>query len=561
MHMESIGSQLRTLWIVVGLVTSAIVPVLCEPWTQLSVKNTTLLGPQLTPDVTNVSRDGGYSALINDNIVWLYDDTECMGYTGNQLSFISNTAAVADPNQNISTVKDFGVVMVGSDSHGRKEYAILANDTVGTGGWIPFQPDELQFNNKMKGQERVAIWPGTSPTPISTTQAFMYAPLVYVDYQPQDPSKEYQARGMTLVTITVLSSGPIAAREGDLIIPGTEVAFGGFATLLGFTSTTDPSSGNDTRDVYLLGAANNGLQVARVGLDNVETYTDYSYFDPQSLQFSETSPDPNISDYTQIYLPGTFTSGSVFYSKETHEIASSILLITAGPYFSTYLMIYLNRMADSTFYVRFLDLNQPLAPDPVWIQGGKGGEGIVQEDAEALVKYAWSPQQTLYSSPPGKGGFNYAGTAHPEYFNRQYFAESLYSQSTPSDQRQNAWYGSTILSEDEAGGDGRHLLISWTSQLQGGTDNGIYQIWLAKVEFDSIPGKSTGTPLSAPSASGGTTSGGQQPSKTPENMIPNSGSRIATVFGYHGWEDSCIFDAFSHMLLSVIVASGLALLL
>ena len=185
----------------------------------------------------------------------------------------------------------------------------------------------------------------------------------------------------------------------------------------------------------------------------------------------------------------------------------------------------------------------------------------MQEDAEALVKYAWSPQQTLYSSPTGKGGFNYAGTAHPEYFNRQYFAESLYSQSTPSDQRQNAWYGSTILSEDEADGDGRHLLLSWTSQLQGGMDNGIYQIWLAKVEFDSIPGASTGTPLSTPSASAATTSGVQQPSKTPENMIPNSGSRIATTFRYHACDDSCIWDAFRQIWLSVIVVSGFALLL
>ena len=165
---------------------------------------------------------------------------------------------------------------------------------------------------------------------------------------------------MTLVTIKAPSSGPIAAREGGLIIPGTEVAFGGFATLLGFTSTTDSPSGNDTRDVYLLGAASNGLQVARVALDNVGIYTDYSYFDPQNLQFCETSPDPNISDYTQIYLPGTFTSGGVFYSKEMREMTLGTLLIKTGPYFFTYLMVYFNRMADSTFYVRFLDLNQPL---------------------------------------------------------------------------------------------------------------------------------------------------------------------------------------------------------
>ena len=128
-----------------------------EPWTQIIVKDVTYLGPQLTPDVTNVSRDGGYSALINGNIVWLYDDTEYLGYAGNQLSFVSNTAAYSNPNQNISTVEDFGVVMVGEDQYGRKEYAILANDTVGTGGWIPFMADELDFNNAHTGHERIAI--------------------------------------------------------------------------------------------------------------------------------------------------------------------------------------------------------------------------------------------------------------------------------------------------------------------------------------------------------------------------------------------------------------------
>lgn len=290
--------------------------------------------------------------MVNGNIVWLYDDTECMSHAGDLLSFVSNTAAISQPVQNVSAVEDFGVVMVGEDSYGRKEYAILANDTVGTGGWIPFQPDELQFNTRMKGQERVAICncpepflflqrsssdcgferilasdniltglliktvgPGTSPTPISISQAFLYAPLVYVDYQPQDPSKEYQARGMTLVTITAPSSGPVATRQGDLVIPGTQVAFGGFATLLGFTSTADVSNGSETRDVYLLGAANNGLQVARVGLDNVEAYNKYTYYDPQTLDFSETAPNPNVSDSKQIYLTGTFTSGSVYYSK------------------------------------------------------------------------------------------------------------------------------------------------------------------------------------------------------------------------------------------------------
>lgn len=144
-------------WMLSSLMYITITPAQAEQWTRLSIRNITLIGPQLAPDVTNVSRDGGYSVLINDNVVWLYDDTECMGYAGNQLSFVSNTAALSYPNQNISVVDDFGVVEVGEDRYGRKESAILANDTVGTGGWIPFMPDELQFNDNNKGQERVAI--------------------------------------------------------------------------------------------------------------------------------------------------------------------------------------------------------------------------------------------------------------------------------------------------------------------------------------------------------------------------------------------------------------------
>ena len=131
---------------------------LCQSWTPVIVKNVTQLGPQVTPDVTDVSRDGGYSVLINGNILWLYDDTECMDMEGNQLSFISNTAAYSDqPNQNVSTVKDFGVLMTGDDTYGRPQYAILSNTTVGTGGWVPFQQDELDFNEQMKSKERVAI--------------------------------------------------------------------------------------------------------------------------------------------------------------------------------------------------------------------------------------------------------------------------------------------------------------------------------------------------------------------------------------------------------------------
>ena len=197
----------------------------------------------------------------------------------------------------------------------------------------------------------------------------------------------------------------------------------------------------------------------------------------------------------------------------------------------------------------------------MWIEGGKEGKGIVQEDVEALVKYTWSPQQTLYMSPLGKGGFNYAGTAHPEYFNRQYFAQSLYPDNTPSEQRRNEWYGSTTLSEDDAGGDGRHLLISWTAQLQGGTDNGIYQIWLAKVEFDIISEQLSGISTSVPTTPTATTSNGQQPSKTPENMMPNVGSKVSPIFGVGERKERCLSDTLRSLVLLCSVLGGIAVLL
>ena len=203
-----------------------------------------------------------------------------------------------------------------------------------------------------------------------------------------------------------------------------------------------------------------------------------------------------------------------------------------GPYFRTFIMVYFNKLADSTFYIRYLDLDQPYGGDPTWIIGGKRGKGIIQEDAEAIVKYAWSPQQQLYISPPGKGGFNYAGIPHPEYFNKQYFAQSLYPGKTPVSRRLNKWYGVDLVPETDTSIDGRHLLLSWTSQLQGGKDAGIYQICLALVEFDQIPVKPG--PSSTVTAGPNPTSVGMS-SKSPGDGIPSQAERLQG-FSSSAWE-------------------------
>ena len=188
-------------------------------------------------------------------------------------------------------------------------------------------------------------------------------------------------------------------------------------------------------------------------------------------------------------------------------------------------MVYFNKHVDSTFYIRYLDLDQPVQQnDSTWARGGKLGVGIQAEDAEALVKYSWSTEQKLYVSPTGAGGFNYAGTSHPEYFNRQYFAQSLYPDGVQAKQRQNDWYGADLVTEANAQGDGRHLMLSWTSQVHGGMDNGIYQIYLAMVEFDDAPVSPQPSGTKGPNPSSTVAPG--KPSKTPQNMIPGDASTV-----------------------------------
>ena len=130
---------------------------LAKSWANVSVKSTQFIGRQQTPDVTQVSRDGGFSSLVSGNSIWIYDDTECLGSEGNMLSFVANTAATSNPTTNVSEVHTYGVKQAGRDSRGRKMYAVVKQDIISTGGWISLTSDELDFNQKKKGLERFAI--------------------------------------------------------------------------------------------------------------------------------------------------------------------------------------------------------------------------------------------------------------------------------------------------------------------------------------------------------------------------------------------------------------------
>ena len=304
--------------------------------------------------------------------------------------------------------------------------------------------------------------------------SFFLAPLVHVDFDPKN-GHPFEDRGLVLVSVSASKrqSFPEAKRQAEFTIPRDVLQYGGFATVVGFPeSSPDGNTATNKRDIYLFVAADNGLQLARAPLEHCTDFNAYNFFDPVTNSFTKTSHSQDAEERLT-YMPGKYASGNIFYS----------------PYFKTFLFVYFNNYADSTFFLRFLDLNY-LRPNnsTLWRPGGRNGDGILAEDIEAMVHYYWSPEILIYRSPQGAAGYNYAGSPHPEYFNRQYFAPSMYAPEQPLDQRRNAWFGADLVDERHAGGDGRHLLLSWTAQVK---DVRIpwktrREIWLAKVEFTEL---------------------------------------------------------------------------
>lgn len=322
--------------------------------------------------------------------------------------------------------------------------------------------------------------PGTNPTAMNPATAILYAPLVSVEIQDTTTSTQYEAQGVTLITIEAGKSGPKAHRTVGQLFPSEQVPFGVFAAVIG------QGLGQRDQHIYLFGVTNAGLQLARVERESMKNHAAYRYFTPSTCNFTGNTPSPAATDTKDIYQPGSFSYGTVFYS----------------PFLETYILVYFNQEADSTFYVRYLDLDTVLCPTQEWIQGGLQGEGIHAEHVEALFRYAWSHEQVLFASPPGSKGYNYAGFAHPEFFNKQYYARWMYSDHVIDSSMSSDWLGGSVIPETDAGGDGRHLLLSWTSQDEGADGKGQYRVKLAKVEFDIAPAQSSRTSTGAKSQVG-----------------------------------------------------------
>lgn len=127
-------------------------------WTRFLVKNVSYLGQQHSPGLSGLlGRDGGASVLINNRVVWLFDDTEIGSDSGGVL--VSNTAAYSyDPSKNLFELQSFGFRPAnGQDSSSLDQKVILSKSLSANGGWIPFETREIAFNQQSPGSKRIAI--------------------------------------------------------------------------------------------------------------------------------------------------------------------------------------------------------------------------------------------------------------------------------------------------------------------------------------------------------------------------------------------------------------------
>src|SRR3954452_6179554 len=117
----------------------------------------------------------------------------------------------------------------------------------------------------------------------------------------------------------------------------------------------------------------------------------YEYLEPASCSFVGTPLRPANDNLCSIYLASNFSSGSIYIAL-FEDLPSSLL----------------HDKADSTFYIRYLDLDILFCHAKLWVKGGRYGKGLQAEDVEAVPRYAWFPKQVCKSRHSVPKASNYA---------------------------------------------------------------------------------------------------------------------------------------------------------
>ncbi|KAF2814104.1 uncharacterized protein BDZ99DRAFT_231473 [Mytilinidion resinicola] len=285
----------------------------------------------------NVYRDGGGGGTINGKNIIVFCDTTTTdgGPSGKMIGFTSNSAAYANADTPTS-LTDFG-------SSGIPKTAVA------------YTTAEAAYTSKHFGSDggREVLWPGSAITDVGNNIGVFAADIAV--YGGPSPGKNYS----TLVEVTASDSGPTFTRVVEKLFLSNEVSYGSFGTAKAWNGK-----------LMLFGNTKGGIKIARVDPADRADRTKYEYWDGSAY----TATMPSASSTSDIAVSGVYSSGDFYMSS----------------YYRTWIFIYFNGYADSTFRMRYSLSGKVYGP--------------------------YSDEQVLYkTSVPSGQNYNYAGHAYPSW--------------------------------------------------------------------------------------------------------------------------------------------------
>ena len=325
----------------------------------------------------HLSRDGGKGGNLNGQNIFIFCDTATYSANGDFLGFVSSSVAI-DEGMNALN----GQPLTLQDGIGE-----WSDDVGRLRGFAPMTTGEEAYNLIMAGNGyRYAIWPGSSLIPFNATDGLIYANIIYDVVDMSTQAANFTCLGNTLLSVTTDEYGPVSTRVVNQMFTQDEVNFGAIGGIRSW-GPTGPG-GNDGR-VYVLGAGGNGILSGRVDVQDFADKTKYEYWDGES--WSTSMPSNSFDAYL---ISVEIMDIDIFYS----------------PRHLTFIMIYLTKYADNTFYYRYLNSSKPIIP------GYAGGDSS-SDYVEQIVHGPWSVEEVLYkAAEPPSGNYIYDGSFHAGYF-------------------------------------------------------------------------------------------------------------------------------------------------
>ncbi|KAK9468820.1 hypothetical protein V1512DRAFT_65632 [Lipomyces arxii] len=294
----------------------------------------------------NVMRDVPCACPIGKNIFWFFDDTFAYDKKGKFLGAASNSVSTARDPYSPSSITDISVTIEGK-----------------VGVAIPWTTEEaeIQFNEEL----RWVLWAFAPCIPLDDKHAAHMWTL-----SKFHSKKGYNHHGYSMAEYALDDlTGHMNITRKDVIDVGLQTyAYGNFASVI------------FGEHVYLYAldiqnSARYDIHLARAPRVSFYDKTTWSYWDNGKGSWTYKIPDGTIRNKKKAVISGKapFSTGSIFWSD----------------YHNSYLCVFFNNWADSSFYL--ISAPSPVGP--------------------------WNLKRNMiHKTKSGSNGFNYGGQATPSFY-------------------------------------------------------------------------------------------------------------------------------------------------